>query len=223
MPAEVLDEEELSEEDELAINRRSKKPVFGYYQQPDGTICVNVTSPAERMSFMEEGWRYLPQYGAFDLTTEYASNHPFECFLMYGGAEIMPKEQVIEQGWNIHPPMIPRCKQPIAPGHKKHNVRCLPPVKVKFPQIVEGVDDIPYPCRDETCSRSFPENAFPTELGRNQHESVMHKDEKKDIRTGETLGNSIVEGLTKAFANMGMPQLTPEQIKVLKEAGLYNG
>lgn len=182
------------------------KPNFGYYKQPNGYITVSQISPMERLRYLEEGWTWMREYGSFDMTSEYTASNPFELLFMNGGAGEMPVEQIMELGFNIHPPMIPRCRQGISQYHKGHRRNCFPRVPVTFPQIMTKES---FPCRFSSCNRSQPENAFPSEAGRNQHESVMHKEETGNIRTGEALGDNIVKGLAALFGGQ-KPQMAPQ-------------
>lgn len=204
------------------------KPSFGYYRLPNGDIGVADSSPSERMYYFDEGWQFLPQYGTFDNTTEYTANHPFECFFMRGGAPEMSVRQVKEHGFHVRPPIIPRCRVPIGPSHKKHGPTCFPGIQVKFPQV-EAEEEL-Y-CSEEGCYRSQPGEGFSTEAGKRQHEQIMHKEAAADVRTGTALANAIVAGLApilQAMVTNQNPQtipasLPPEQanvLKILTDAGL---
>ena len=226
---------ELGEHDKIA------KPQFGYYRQPNGYITVAVTSPMERLAYLEEGYVHLRTYGNFDMTTDYAANHPFELLFINGGAKEMPEAQVVELGFNIHPPKIPRCRQAISQYHKGHRGACFPMLIVAFPQVNSHES---YPCRFSECSRYLEENAFPTIAGRDQHENVMHKEEKGDIKTGEAIGEAIISGLIQgkvinsqqASAQVKTTpatislidalktiQFTPEQLKQMADLGIQVG
>ena len=228
---ETLDTE-FSDHDKIA------KPIFGYYRQPNGYITVSVTSPMERLRYLEEGYVYLKDYGAFDMTTEYSANHPFELLFIKGGAKEMPEAQVVELGFNIHPPKIPRCRQAISQYHKGHRGACFPTIPVAFPHVTSRES---FPCRFSECNRFLEENAFPTLAGRDQHEGLMHKEAKGDIKTGEAIGEAIISGLIQGkvvSAASGNAQVkttpatisfidalksiefTPEQIKQMSALGI---
>jgi len=113
---------ELLDQEPIEVPRAN--PIFGYYKMANGDITVDVISPMERMHYMEEGWKYLPQYGTFDLTSYYASNNPFELFFIRGGAGEMPANQVLANGFHVKAPQIPRCKKAIDQTHKRHNPTC---------------------------------------------------------------------------------------------------
>lgn len=197
--------------DELVVEEGGKRirPNFGYYRQSNGYITVSQISDMERLRYMEEGWVWLREYGTFDMTSDYTASNPFELLFMMGGAGEMPAEQVIELGFNIHPPMIPRCKQGINQYHKGHKRSCFPRVPVKFPQVESSES---FPCRFDNCNRSQADQAFPTEVGRSQHESVMHKDEIGNIKTGEVLSEGIVRGLAQLFSGQQAPAQPQAQI-----------
>ena len=58
---------------------------------------------------------------------------------------------------------------------------------MELPQI-DGLGLTPVPC--QLCERILP-----TEIARNQHESVAHAKEKGEVRMGEALADALVRGL----------------------------
>ena len=198
--------------------------IFGYYRQENGWITVDVTSPMERMKYMEQGQMLLTNYPTFDLCTEYSVNRPFEALFMYGGAKEMPLEQVIENAFHVKAPTVPHCGKPITDIHKKHMAKlgCLPYQKVTFPQIPPGLEI--FPCQDETCNR-VGDNSFGTLTARNKHEKVMHKEEKAEIRQGKIMGDSIASALAIALGSRTIQApagvtFTEAQKKALADAGI---
>lgn len=204
---------------------------FGYYRQPNGDITVSQISPMERMAYIEDGWEWLRQYGTFDMTSEYAANHPYELLFMLGGAKEMPESQVVEMGFNIHPPKIPTCKMALTGRHKRHSANCTPYISVVFPQVTSVT---PYPCSFDDCTRATPEGAFSNKKALAQHESVMHKEAIGITRTGEVLGDSIIRGLANIMGNNPAPtaknsgiidalnkmEFTPEQKAQMASMGI---
>lgn len=169
--------------------RRGIQPTFGYYRQPNGWITVSPMTQMEELKYRRRGWEPLPQYGRFDMSTDWAANHPLELLLMMGGAHELPVEQVVQMGLYLDPPLVPTCRQPFTQYHKKHEARCWRNAQpVAFPQLA-GVTGLgPFDCR-------FCDRGFPTEPARSQHEAVAHKTEKGEIRTGETLASALLIGL----------------------------
>ena len=139
----------------------------------------------------------LRQYGFMEMNSEYAADHPFEVLFMFGGAKEMPVEQIIGMGFHLNPPLVPSCGRRLDQNHKHHNRGCWVGAEpVSFPQLVEPPDGLP--CR--FCERP----PFPTEAARNQHEAVMHKEEKGEIRSGQVMADSLAQALK------GAPQATPQ-------------
>ena len=170
------------------------KPPYGYYRQPNGWIKPAVTTALEELSYRREGWVPLPQYGKFDMVTGYAADHPLELLFMNGGAKELCEEQIRQQGLYMKPPVIPVCHQALTQFHRRHTPSCWVGAKpVEFPQIAHMTNLGPFECR-------FCGVAKPTLEARSQHESVTHKEEKGDIRTGETLAAGLVEGLKPEVA-----------------------
>ena len=202
---------EVLEEDPADAPIKRVKPVYGYYRQPNGWITVSVTSPMEKLAYLEEGWQLLP-YGVFDMTTGYTADHPFELLFINGGAKELPVDQVIAMGFHYKPPKIPRCRMAIDQRHKKHKPSCFPFVPVQFPQL-EGVDAREWLCNFDTCGRSVAGDGFPTNAAKNQHESVMHREEKNNIRTGQVLAESLLRGFGRAPMDKSV-------LDILKDAGL---
>ena len=167
---------------------RVPRPTYGYYRQPNGWITVAAVTDLEELKYRREGWEPLPQYGRFQMAHEYAADHPLEALFMQGGAHELPIDQVIESGFHLNPPVVPSCRQLLTQNHARHDAACMRGARpVDFPQL-EGWDGESFQCR--FCDRP----PFPTEKARGQHEGVMHKDEKSDIRTGQTLADALIQG-----------------------------
>lgn len=168
------------------------QPTFGYYRQPNGWITVSTITMRERLKYIQEGWTHLPQYGAFDMTT-YSVNHPLEGLFMFGGVSELSLEQVITTGLYIDPPLVPTCGKHLTQFHRGHTATCWRGAKrVEFPQLVDAPADMigPFPC--EFCERKLP-----TRQAREQHQQVAHAGALSDLRTGESLGNSLAGALGK--------------------------
>ena len=165
------------------------RPTYGYYRQSNGWITASPATDQDELKYRREGWEPLPQYGRFDMGTAYAADHPLEALFMLGGARELCLEQIVESGFHLNPPVIPTCGKPPTQYHKRHTAICMARAKpVLFPQL-DGQELQSYQCR--FCDRP----PFPSERARGQHESVMHKDEKSDIRTGQTLADALIKGL----------------------------
>lgn len=168
---------------------RGLTPTYGYYRQPNGWIKPAVVTELEELKYRREGWTPLPQYGRFDMGTGYAADHPLELLFMNGGAPELCEDQVRQQGLYMNPPVIPTCRQALTQQHKRHAPACWVGAKpVQFPQVANMKDLGPFPCR--FCTRSSA-----TIEGRDQHEKVIHRDEKGNIQMGETLGGTLAEAL----------------------------
>jgi len=137
----------------------------------------------EKIRYIENGWECLEQYGTFDMSP-YSNNHPFESLIMFGGVKELPVDQIIQNGLHLNPPVIPTCRQHITQYHRTHTRSCWVNSKpAEFPQL-EGVDLTPFPCH-------FCERVLPTSQAQRQHESVAHKDDMGDIKTGESMGQAL--------------------------------
>ena len=161
-------------------------PTFGYYRQSNGWITVSPNTRLEKLKYVEEGWQYLEQYGAFDMTA-YTANHPLEGLFMFGGAHELPIEQVLQMGLYIDPPLVPTCRQHLTQYHRAHKKGCWRgAVPVEFPQL-DSVDEAligPFVC--EFCQRKMP-----TPISLKQHQSVAHTTPMNNIQLGRSLGESI--------------------------------
>lgn len=186
----TTDISEQAEQEVAQIARQggSGRPVFGYYVKSDGEVTFAVTSPMEKLHYLEEGWKHLPQYGAFDATTEYTANHPFETLFMYGGAKEMPVSQVIANGFHVWQPEIPGCNHPIDQNHKRHNQGCFANRRmVVFPQL-RGSDAKAWTC-------TFCEAVRATEEGLKNHMAAVHREERGELRGGEAIASALLKGL----------------------------
>lgn len=163
---------------------------YGYYRQPNGWITVSPMTQLDELKYRQEGWEPLAQYGRVEMASEYMADHPLEPLFMRGGAVELCREQIVESGLHLDPPLVPRCGRPLGQFHKSHNETCWKGAEpVFFPQL----EEVPatFPCR-------FCDRVLPIEKAREQHEGVAHKDEKGDIRTGQTLADALVKGLRGA-------------------------
>ena len=168
---------------------RQAAPTYGYYRQPNGWITVSPITPLEELKYRREGWEPLTQYGALEMASEYTADHPLEVLFMRGGVHELCREQIIESGLHLNPPMVPVCGKALDQYHKRHTTHCWQGAKVvEFPQL-EG--DVPEGLQCHFCERS----PFPTEAARSQHETVMHREEKGEIRSGQVLAESMIKGL----------------------------
>ena len=171
---------------------RNIQPTFGYYRQPNGWITVSINTRLERLKYVEEGWKYLDQYGSFDMTS-YTVNHPFEGLFMFGGAKEMPLDQVIQMGLYIDSPLVPTCGQHITQYHRGHRQACWRGSKpVEFPQLADAPEGAigPFVC-------SFCKRKMPTPEALTQHQSVAHATPMGNIQLGKSLGDTIAGAIGK--------------------------
>lgn len=163
---------------------QTKGGLWGYYRQPNGWITTAITTTLERMSYIQEGWTPLPQYGLVELTTKWSADHPLEALFIAGGAKELPIDQIIESGMHLNLPLIPVCGRRLNQYHKLHGPGCwIGAQPVRFPQL-EGMDVPAWPCRHCTEIRA-------TEEGRKNHETVAHKEDKGDIKMAEALAAAL--------------------------------
>lgn len=166
------------------------KPTYGYYRQPDGFITLSPATDLDELKYIRMGWTALRQYGKFEVTSPYIMSYPLEGLFMVGGAHELTVKQIKEQGLYLEPIKLPGCGKTLNQFHPHHEPACYTTTSVVvFPQI-EGLDLTPFPCRFG-CGRDLP-----TEEARQQHESVAHKPEKSDERTGVSLAEALVKGLS---------------------------
>lgn len=183
--------EEVSEERRVAKIR----PTYGYYRQPDGWITASPMTDMDELKYRRGGWEPLTRYGYFEMSTDWAANHPLEALFMRGGARELSEDQIIQQGLYMDPPLVPTCRQPLNQDHKRHVYECMANAKpVVFPQLKHRTDLGPFACTFG-CGREFP-----TTAARDQHASVMHAPEKSDERTGESLATALTKGLSGVLA-----------------------
>lgn len=172
----------------MTMQETAIRPTFGYYRQPNGWITISPVTELEEVRYIREGWQSLIQYGRAEMANEYMAEHPFEPLFLRGGAKELPLQQVLELGFGINPPLLPRCGHRIDQFHKKHDQSCWAGAQpVIFPQLA-GVNPTPFIC--PVCAKELP-----TVKARDKHEQVMHKEEKGNIRTGETLARALAEAL----------------------------
>ena len=196
------------------IIRRNVTPTYGYYRQPNGWITVSPAGDLDQLKYLREGWTFLSQYGKFEMATEYAADRPLEALYQSGGIHELSLEQILEQGLANDPEYkVPTCRELLTQYHKRHTLACFVGARCPvFPQL-GGQQPITYGC-------TFCDDVKPTEVARDQHEGVMHKEEKSDIRTGTVLGDSIVKGL-KGLLGKDAPEVDPVAVmEVLAETGL---
>lgn len=163
-------------------------PTHMYYRQPNGWITSGAATPIERLRFMDEGWVPLTAYGRFDMAHVWCAQNPHVTLFQFGGAKELPLDQIIENGYHLNPPLVPACGQALTSRHKHDSDCYLNARPVHFPQL-DGVE-LPAPAQCRFCERP----PFPSAKARDQHEGVMHKDEKTAIRTGEVMGANVTKG-----------------------------
>ena len=184
----------MTQEVTFGPNLSRIRPTYGYYRQPNGWVKPAVVTAMEELKYRREGWVPLPQYGRFDMGTSWAADHPLELLFVMDGAKELCEEQIRQQGLFMNPPLVPTCRQGLTQLHRQHDRNCWIGAKpVEFPQVAHMTDLGPFLCR-------FCDRKLPTTEARSQHEGVMHKDEKSDIRTGETLAACLIEGLRPVAA-----------------------
>ena len=190
------------------------QPTFGYYRQPNGWITISPNTRLERLKYTEEGWTYLAQYGAFDMTA-YTANHPFEGLFMFGGAKELLLDQVVKTGLYMNPPLVPRCRQHLTQFHRSHTQACwMGATKVVFPQL-EGIDMAQlwqFPC-------GFCERGLPTRQALEQHQSVAHAKPLGNIQMGKSLGDALSDSMKKSSPVEADPERAAllERIAVLEK------
>ena len=181
--------EAIDDATQQGIIKRNVQPTYGYYRQPDGTITVSPAGDLDQLKYLREGWIFLSQYGLFEMASVRAADYPLESLYQAGGIGELTLKQVLEQGLANDPEyVVPTCRELLNQYHKRHKTSCFINAKRPvFPQLA-GQQPVTYPC-------NFCDDVKPTEAARDQHEGVMHKEEKGEIRTGTVLGDSIVKGL----------------------------
>ncbi|KKN62515.1 hypothetical protein LCGC14_0511310 [marine sediment metagenome] len=168
---------------------KQRASTYGYYRQENGWITISAATELEENARRKRGWEPLTHYGRVEMATGYAINHPLEALFMQGGAKELCREQIIQSGFHLTPPVVPACRTLLSQYHKGHSEACWVDAEpVTFPQL-EG--DVPAGFQCRFCDRDL----HPTEQARDQHEEVMHKEQRGEIRTGKVLADSMVEGL----------------------------
>lgn len=184
------------------------QPTYGYYRQPDGFITLSPATELEELHYMKEGWGPLRRYGRVEMCSEWVADHPLETLFLRGGAHELSAEQIERQGLYMNPPLLPVCRQPLNQFHKRHSSSCWVGAQpVTFPQIAH-MELQPAVCR-------FCQERRPTAAAISRHEDIMHKDEKGDIRTGETLASGLLKGLEPVIQAASTP--SDSQVAVLVE------
>ena len=182
--------------------RRDIRPTFGYYRQPDGWITASPATDMDELKYRREGWTPLKAYGYFDMASEWSADHPLEALFMFGGAFELSRDQILQTGMYLNPPLVPSCRQPLTAEHRRHTGGCWVNARtVVFPQMEGVAPELlgPFPCR-------FCGVDKPTVKARDQHENVTHKEERGDIRTGEALAASLVAGLAPSMTAQNQQQ-----------------
>ena len=193
------------------------RPTYGYYRQPNGWITCSPITDLEELRYRREGWEPLPQYGRVEMTSSYMADNPLEVLFMSGGAPELLAEQVIEQGLWMKPPRVPTCRTPISQLHKMHRGGCWARAKLAdFPQVPPDTPQY-FECR-------FCDAHKPTEKARDQHEAVMHKDERGDLRTGQALADALIQGFggqqPREVKESTAPPAAASVLRVLSGVGL---
>ena len=183
----------------------------GFYRQPNGWITVSPAADFDQLHYINRGWTFLRDYGRCEIRDEYTADHPFENMFFHGGAKEFNRTQIIESGWNLNPPLIPGCRTALSQNHPRHNRRCMDgAVPVVWPQLNDG-DYEEFPCR--FCER----DPFALAKAREQHETTMHKEEKSDIRQGQTTADALIAGLSPLLSAMGgQPRQTADVLSGLR-------
>lgn len=185
------------------------RPSYGYYRQPNGWITVSPAADLDELHYTRRGWTRLSRYGRIEMSAEYAADHPLEALFMLGGAKELSREQIIQSGMHLNPPLIPSCKTPLSQSHPRHTKGCMEDAKpVRFPQI-NKTDLIEYPC-------TFCERILPTKEARDQHETVAHNQEKGEIRGGQAIADALIKG----FGGSAPVASPPDILSVLSRVGL---
>lgn len=175
---------------------------YGYYRKADGWITVSPATELEELTYGRDGWKLLHEYGRIEMGNEYAADHPLERLFQLGGAKELPKDQIIKMGLHINSPLVPVCAKRLDQFHKRHVPTCWKGAKpVKFPQLKN-------PPKALVCTFGCGRENLPTEEAKQQHESVAHKEERSDIRMGETLANSLTQGIA-GLTGSGQPYTCP--------------
>lgn len=181
---------------------------YQYYRHADGTLDFGQIGKKRcyESAHLLEGWEPLggptaraaarADYGVFDLHEYYLEN-PFEVLFMRGGAVEMPVKQIVELGYHLRPPRIPRCGLQVGAEHKRasgtmlHLPICWRGARtVEFPQLAGKTHADPGEC--PFCER----DDFPHAKSRNQHVRVLHRDEMREM----SLADAIVRGVQAAQA-----------------------
>ena len=189
----------------MTMQTPAVKPNYGYYRQPDGRITLSPANDLDELKYSRMGWTALRQYGKFEATSPYVTNHPLEGLFLAGGAKELSLEQITRQGFHVDPPTMPGCSKTLNQFHPHHAPACFEQVLlVEFPQL-EGVDLPVFPC-NFGCGRTLP-----TERALQQHESVAHAPEKSDERTGESLAAALAQALISGFGGKA-PAAAPGEV-----------
>lgn len=167
------------------------QPSYGYYRQPDGWITVSPAASLDELRYRRKGWEPLTQYGRIEMNQPYLADHPLEGLFIRGGAHELSLKQIIETGMYLNLPLIPGCRTVLNQFHPRHTKACMDAaIPVHFPQL-DGQVLEPWPCR-------FCDETRPFEKARDQHEQVVHKDERLQIRGSELMAASLAKGLKEA-------------------------
>ena len=182
----------------MTMRETEAKPTWGYYRKPGGWVAASPATALDELTRRRRGWTPLPRYGVFEMGTPYSASHPLEVLFLRGGAGELCDDQVrsLCTDW----PKAPACGQALSPTHKHHDYTCINDARpVVFPQLEHITDIGPYECRFG-CGRQLP-----TTEARDQHEGVVHKPEKSDERTGESLAAALLKGFGGKTATTEAP------------------
>ncbi|MDP2662629.1 MAG: hypothetical protein Q8R28_18075 [Dehalococcoidia bacterium] len=179
---------EVSEGLSADVGRRIA-PTYGYYRQANGWVKPATNTRLERLKYIEHGWEYLGQYGAFDMSP-YMASHPLDALFMFGGAKELPVDQIIEMGFHLNPPQVPTCRMHITQFHRRHSADCFRgAAPVVFPQLA---DVAPERLRGHSCE--FCPRVMPTAQGLFQHQQVAHSKELNNMQAGKSLATALGQG-----------------------------
>lgn len=166
---------------------------YQYYRQPNGTIVSGRIGKnrAQETNHLREKWVPLTEYGIFDLHEHYL-NAPFEVLFIRGGAKEMSLAQIMENGFHVNPPLVPRCGLQLGREHharsntQGHLGVCWQNARpVSFPQLAgktfAKLAECPF------CDREI----FATVKQRLQHIRVMHREELNQMTLADAIAGRV--------------------------------
>ncbi len=180
-----------------------------FFRLPDGSIQGGIVGKGglARLTYMQQGWEPLDQYGSYHQFFRYYSENPYEPLLQRGGAHEMSVKQLREMGYDHSPPKVPTCGLGMnefghggRPKAFEHTRACWKGAQpAHFPQL-DGLPMEP-PALCDFCDDNL---RYPTTKAREQHVRVMHKDELQAARQGK----EVAAALANALRGMGMQMNT---------------